>query len=147
MKGIDIEAQGFPETKIQNYLTIKKNSIKTPSLILMNPPFNIDLKTKAYIKQHYGGRPLLPEVWFMKALQLFGNKIPIIMFTPYGFRLNQTEQSKRWQKFINQKYPRITSIISLPKNVFENVLFHSEILIFNIQGLRPHYFLNEDLTN
>ena len=79
----------------------------------------------------------------MKALELFGSKVPIIMFTPYGFRLNQTEQSKRWQKFINQEYPSITSIISLPKNVFANVLFHSEILLFNIAGLKAHYFLNE----
>lgn len=143
VKGIDIEKQGFEATIEENYLKIVKGRFAKPSLVLMNPPFNIDLKTKTYIKEHYGGRPLLPEIWLMKALELFGSKVPIIMFTPYGFRLNQTEQSKRWQKFINQEYPSIKSIISLPKNVFANVLFHSEILLFNIAGLKAHYFLNE----
>src|SRR3546814_5002495 len=68
--------------------------------IIMNPPLNIDSKTKEYIKANYGGRPLLPEVWFQKALELFGTSVPIAMFTPYGFRLNQTDNSSRWKKFI-----------------------------------------------
>ena len=108
----------------------------------MNPPFNIDKKTKKYIKEHYGGRPLLPEVWLQKALELFGKKIPIVLFTPYGLRLNQTTESKRWLKFIGGEYPEISSIISLPKNIFDGILFHSEILIFNVNGIKPHYFYN-----
>lgn len=140
--GIDIENQGFPHTKVKNYLEVKKEEIdKKVSMVIMNPPFNIDGKTKTYIKEHYGGRPLLPEVWFSKTLELSGSKVPIVMFTPYGFRLNQTENSKRWLKFINKEYPPITSIISLPKDVFENILFHSEILIFNIPTLNGHYFV------
>ena len=109
----------------------------------MNPPFNIDSKTKKYIQEHYGGRPLLPEVWFSKAIELFGNDVPIVMFTPYGFRLNLTMESKRWLKFTNEEYPAITSIISLPKNLFEDILFHSEILIFNLPGLSGHYFVKD----
>lgn len=140
--GIDIEHQGFPNTKVKNYLEIQKDEIKEKiSLVIMNPPFNIDSKTKQYIKEHYGGRPLLPEVWFAKAVKLFGSEVPIVMFTPYGFRLNQTENSKRWVKFINEEYPPITSIVSLPKDVFENILFHSEVLIFNIPKLGGHYFV------
>jgi hypothetical protein len=101
--GIDIEYQGFPHTKVKNYLEVQKDEIKDKiSLVIMNPPFNIDGKTKAYIKDHHGGRPLLPEVWFSKAIELFGSRIPIVMFTPYGFRLNQTEHSKRWVKFLNE---------------------------------------------
>ncbi|OHA93598.1 MAG: N-6 DNA methylase [Candidatus Zambryskibacteria bacterium RIFCSPLOWO2_02_FULL_39_69] len=142
--GIDIEHQGFPNTKVKNYLEVRKGDIKEKiSLVIMNPPFNIDIKTKQYIKEHYGGRPLLPEVWFAKAIELFGSKVPIVMFTPYGFRLNQTEESKRWLKFITAEYPEITSIISLPKNVFENILFHSEVLIFNIPKLKGHYFVRD----
>src|SRR3546814_20567002 len=76
----------------------------------MNPPFNIDSKTKEYIKANYGGRPLLPEVWFQKAIELFGTSVPIAMFTPYGFRLNQTDKSSRWKKFIEGEYPELTSI-------------------------------------
>lgn len=140
--GIDIEYQGFPGTKVKNYLEIQKGEIKeTPALIIMNPPFNIDRKTKAYIKEHYGGRPLLPEVWFAKAVELFGFTVPIVMFTPYGFRLNQTEDSKRWMKFATGEYPPIRSIVSLPKDLFDGILFHSEILIFNVPLEHGHYFV------
>lgn len=142
VKGIDIERQGFPNTIVKNYLEVKKEDIGDKiSLVIMNPPFNIDRKTKAYIKAHHGGRPLLPEVWFQKALELWGIKIPIAMFTPYGFRLNQTEVSKRWRKFIEGQYPEITSIVSLPKDVFDGILFHSEVLIFNLPKMKGHYFV------
>lgn len=146
--GIDIENQGFPRTIVRNYLEVKKGDIKDKiSLVIMNPPFNIDSKTKQYIKENYGGRPLLPEVWFSKALELFGHDIPIVMFTPYGFRLNQSDTSKRWQKFITKEYPEITSIVSLPKDVFENILFHSEVLMFNLPQLKGHYFLENNYGN
>lgn len=138
--GVDVENQGFENTIIKNYLEIEKGEIKSPSLVIMNPPFNIDIKTKAYIKEHYGGRPLLPEVWLSKSVSLFGSSVPIVMFTPYGFRLNQSQSSKRWKLFEDGTYPEITSIISLPKDVFDGILFHSEILIFNINGLKAHYF-------
>ena len=138
--GLDIKDQGFKSTDLRDYLKIKKGEIKTPSLVIMNPPFNINNKTVDYIQKKYGKRPLLPEVWLSKAIELFGKNIPIVLFTPYGFRLNQTFASKRWQKFIKGQYPAITSIISLPKNLFNNVTFHSEILIFNIKGLNAHYF-------
>lgn len=143
--GIDIQHQGFEQTEVRNYLSCKKGELPDPSLVIINPPFNIDGKTKNYIKKHYGGRPLLPEVWLQKAIELFGIDIPIVLFTPYGLRLNQTVESKRWQRFIHREYPDITSIISLPKNIFDGILFHSEILIFNIpptkdNDVKPHYF-------
>lgn len=142
VRGVDIEDQGFPRTIVDNYLAIDKKKAGTDvALVIMNPPFNIDVKTKAYIAAHSGGRPLLPEVWLQKAIELFGTKIPIVMFTPYGFRLNQTIESKRWQKFVKKEYPDITSIVSLPKDVFEDILFHSEVLIFNLPKLKGHYFL------
>jgi len=139
--GVDIEDQGFPKTRVLNYLELAKKDFKeTISLIIMNPPFNIDGKTKDTIRRHYGGRPLLPEVWLQKAIALFGKDLPIVMFTPYGFRLNQTETSKRWRKFSSGEYPEITSIVSLPKDVFDGVLFHSEVLCFNLPKLKGHYF-------
>ena len=142
--GVDIEYQGFPKTKVENYLELKKGDIpEKVSLVIMNPPFNIDGKTKKYIKENYGGRPLLPEIWLQKAIELFGKDTPIVMFTPYGFRLNQTEKSKRWLKFVNKEYPEISSIISLPKDVFDGILFHSEILCFNLPKLKGHYFISD----
>lgn len=140
--GVDIEDQGFPNTKVLNYLELTSDEIEEDvSLVIMNPPFNIDGKTKQYIKENYGGRPLLPEVWLQKAIELFGKDMPIVMFTPYGFRLNQTEVSKRWMKFTNGEYPEITSIVSLPKDVFDGILFHSEVLCFNLPNLKGHYFV------
>src|SRR3546814_18465772 len=87
-----------------NYLEVRKSHIRQkPSLVIMNPPFNIDSKTKEYIKVNYGGRPLLPEVWFQKALALFGTSVPIAMFTPYGFRLNQTDNSSDRKSVVEGK--------------------------------------------
>lgn len=142
--GIDIEHQGFPHTIVKNYLALERHELPDKiALVLMNPPFNIDAKTKSYIREHYGGRPLLPEVWFSKAIELLGTGTPVAMFTPYGFRLNQTEHSKRWQKFVNEEYPAISGIVSLPKDVFTGILFHSEVLIFNIPLERGHYFVTQ----
>jgi len=97
-------------------------------LVLCNPPFN-------------GYAPKLgSEVWLDKILELFGKEVPIVLFTPIGFRLNLTFESGRHQKLTNGTYPEISSQIALPKNIFPKVIFHSEILIFNVKGLKNHYF-------
>ena len=141
VKGLDIEDQGFGGTIIRNYLEMDRQNIAMcPSLVLMNPPFNLDTKTKQYVRENYGGRPLLPELWLQKTIELFGKEVPMVLFTPYGFRLNQTIKSKRWKKLTDGTYPEICSIMSLPKNIFPDILFHTEILFFNIGGLKPHYF-------
>lgn len=101
-----------------------------PQLVLCNPPFN-----------GYGNK-LAPEVWLDKIIELFGKDIPIVLFVPAGFCLNLTLKSKRCLKFANGEYPPISSRITLPKNIFEGVVFHSEILIFNIPDLQPHYFFS-----
>ena len=43
--------------------------------------------------------------------------------------------------------PPITSIITLPHDAFEVVKVHSEILLFNMPRLRPHYFLPDDVLD
>jgi len=101
-----------------------------PQLVLCNPPFN------GY------GKKLGSEVWLDKIIELFGKEVPVVLFTPMGFRLNSKKKSQRWSKFIQQKYPPITSIISLPRDIFPGIEFHSEILVFNIKGLEPHYFFS-----
>src|SRR5579862_4293170 len=41
--GIDIEHQGFPRTIVKNYLEVQRGDIQDKiSLVIMNPPFNID---------------------------------------------------------------------------------------------------------
>ena len=112
------------------------------NLILCNPPF------KSY------GHKLGSEVWLDKIIELFGKEIPIVLFAPVGFApvgfcANLTLNNKRHEKFENGTYPPISSRITLPKNIFEGVVFHSEILIFNLQGLKSHYFLpkNHEQSN
>ena len=138
--GIDIEEQGYPETIIRDFISLTPGEIETPELVVANPPFNIDEKTKNLAAVHFGRRPLLPEVWLHKTVELWGPGVKLALFAPYGMRLNQTLNSRRWKSFLDGTYPAITSIISLPKDIYENVLFHSEILIFNINNLSGHYF-------
>ena len=98
-------------------------------MVIMNPPFNGGT-----------GRKFLPEIFMDKILELVDNKIPIFMICPMGFRLNQKKNSKRWIK-VRDKYPPIHTIISLPIDIFQDTLFHCEIIGFNCDQLLPHYFL------
>ncbi len=75
-----------------------------------------------------------------KTIELWGRNIPIVLFAPYGLRLNQTVNSRRWQMFVDGSYPEISTIVVLPKDIYDDVLSHSEVLIFNIDGLNGHYF-------
>ena len=102
-----------------------------PNLVLCNPPFN-----------GAPGKRLYPEVFLEKIFALFGVTTPIVMFAPMGFRLNQRRKSKRW-RWLRDCGAEITSIISLPLDTFEGVEFHVEILVFNVAGLKAHYFLPE----
>tara|TARA_R110002126_G_scaffold18542_2_gene70842 strand:- start:776 stop:1315 length:540 start_codon:yes stop_codon:yes gene_type:complete len=108
---------------------LKENNKIEADLCIMNPPFNIGT-----------GRKLAVEVFMDKVLELVNNNIPIIMIAPMGFRLNQKKNSKRWIK-IKNSYPEITTIISLPLDTFDKTLYHSEIVCFNTDFLKPHYFI------
>lgn len=103
-----------------------------PDLIIVNPPFN-----------SASGRKLYPEVFLRKIHELFGNKIPVIMIVPMGMRLNQRLKSSRW-KYIRDNW-KINSIISLPIDIFDDVLFHAEILCFNVSGMEPCYFIPDEI--
>lgn len=98
-------------------------------LCVCNPPFNLGI-----------GRQLGSEVFLRHILKTCGN-ISIVLFVPMGFRLNQRKQSKRW-RWLRDCSAKITSIMSLPLDCFENVEFHSEVLFFNAPHLQPHYFID-----
>ena len=110
---------------------LKETSKIDCDFCIMNPPFNVGGK----------GRKLAVEVFMDKVLELVDNNIPILLITPMGFRLNQRINSTRWKK-IRDEYPPISTIISLPLDIFEDTLFHSEIIGFNTDKLKPHYFLD-----
>lgn len=142
--GHDIFDQGFEDTKIQNYITSSREDYDfTPDLVVINPPFNSDEQMrKASKEMGMGSRPLMPELFLEKTIQLFGKNIPIVLFTPYGLRLNSTRTGKRMLKFADDVFPDITSIISLPRDAYQNVVFHSEILIFNTENIKAHYVVD-----
>ena len=106
--------------------------------VICNPPFNNDTESK-YNKK------LLPELFARKVFELYGYGTPLILFAPMGMRLNQRIKSKRY-RWLRDCKAQISSIISLPLDIFPNVEFHNEILIFNMPNgyLKPHYFLPEE---
>jgi type I restriction enzyme M protein len=103
-----------------------------PDLVLCNPPFNGAPKKQLY-----------PEVFLKRIFELFGTKTPVVLFVPMGFLLNQRRKSKRW-RWLRDCGAELTSIVSLPLDIFEDVEFHSEIVIFNVEQIKPHYFLPEE---
>ena len=104
----------------------------TPDLVLCNPPFN-----------GAPGKRLYPEVFLAHVFKLLGPTMPTVMFMPMGFRLNQRRRSTRW-RWLRDCGAKITSIIALPLDTFPGVEFHAEILVFNVAGIQPHYFLPEE---
>lgn len=129
--GIDIDPHSQADAQVDFFTCYPDMWSDEVDLIICNPPFN------GY------GQQLASEVWLDKIIELFGKEIPLVLFVPMGFRLNGKKQGKRWTKFTNNSYPPISSIISLPPNIFPEVEFHSEILIFNLPNLQPHYFYHE----
>jgi hypothetical protein len=114
------------------YEDIRVGEIPKPDLVLMNPPFNQGT-----------GRKLYPELFLQKTFELFGVYCPVVVFTPMGLLKNQRKSSKRW-RWLRDCGAELTSIISLPLDIFPGVLFHSEILIFNVDHLAAHYFLPDE---
>ena len=117
--------------KIQ-YGTGEVVDMRPPDLVLCNPPFN-----------GAEGRQLYPEVFLRRIFDLFGATVPTVLVCPMGLRLNQKKSSKRW-RWLRDCGAKITSIVSLPTNTFPGVDFHTEILIFNVDGILPHYWLPEE---
>jgi hypothetical protein len=100
--------------------------------VLFNPPFNTG-----------GSKKLICERFLEHTFKLIKDKnIPVMMFAPMGFRLNQHCYSKRWKK-LRDNYPDITTIISLPLDIYTGIDFHNEIVCWNTDKLKAHYFLPE----
>jgi type I restriction enzyme M protein len=130
--GIDIvDRKPACQRLIQGRFEDQERVTPCPDLVLCNPPFN-----------GAAGKQLYPEVFLRHAFKLFGETVPVVLFTPMGFRLNQRRKSARW-RWLRDTRANLTSIVSLPLDTFPGVEFHAEILIFNIKGIRPHYFLPE----
>lgn len=132
--GVDIESnRGGADLFIQYPFDIFSTwEHPVPDLILCNPPFN-------------GGETQMmwPERFLRTMVSLFGRDMPIVLFCPHGFRLNQRGTSKRllWMRDYG---PKISSVITLPIDTFPETLIASEVLIFNVSGLDPHYWYSPE---
>ena len=120
------ETVGFDIKNGQDFLTMTEK-IRC-DLVVCNPPFNLGV-----------GKMLGSEVFLRKIIELCG-VVPTVLFCPMGFRLNQRTKSARWHWLRDSCPSKITSIMSLPLDVFDGVEFHSEIIFFNAPGLPPHFF-------
>jgi type I restriction enzyme M protein len=100
-------------------------------LVLCNPPFNQEQDSPAVYK---------PEQFLRRIVEVVLPKTPIALIVPMGMRLNQNKGSKRW-RWLRDRAPAISSIVSLPRDIFGSVDFHCEVLLFNMPRLKPHYFL------
>lgn len=103
---------------IDDFLTWQP-PLDAPSLTISNPPYNHSDKSR----KKYGRDSLLPELFAAKVFELFGNEAPLILFTPMGLRLNTrsytAKQGDRYRR-IRDDFGKITSIISLPLDIFPN---------------------------
>jgi type I restriction enzyme M protein len=138
--GCDIEEQSkdnadyfchgkFEDLTLEDYMY---NFPGVPDLIVVNPPFNSAT-----------GRKLYPEVFLRKIDEVFGTEIPVIMICPMGMTLNQRLKSARW-KYIRNNW-KLTTYIPLPIDVFDNVLFHAQILCFNIPLMPACLWIPEEI--
>lgn len=132
--GVDVEDQDA-DLEIflrDDFLSLEEWVAREPDVILCNPPFS---RTPDRRRMH-------PELFLRKCCTLFGYHTPMAFFVPIGFRLNQHIVSSRY-RWIRDSGLRISSIVALPVDLFPGVKFFSEIVLFNVDGLDPHYFLPE----
>ena len=134
--GADIEEEAKNVCDIFFLQNIKQSNIPThikPDLIIMNPPFNGNGKGKNNL--------LYPHLFLKTMFDRFGEDIPIIMITGDNFLNNNTKYSKRLQYISNGKF-NITSIMTLPLDIFEGVKFNTQVLFFNMPKLKPYYIFD-----
>jgi len=120
-------------------ITKGKDFFKCPDrvdcdLVLCNPPFSGD---------HGNGRKNLVPLFLQRILEVVPSKTPIVLFTPMTFRLGLSTTAARLL-WLRDECPPITSIVSLPRNIFPGVEYHCEIVMFNMRRLLSHYFLPDE---
>jgi len=121
----------------KDFFDAKKEDCQDVDLVLVNPPFNNDVKHK---------RTFLPEEFLRKIIEVVPTNTPIVMIVPAGFRQNVRKRSKR---LLFLSTLEISSIASLPLDIFEDgeVLFHTEILFIGtgyFSKLKSHYTYHQN---
>lgn len=109
-----------------DFLTSKVCSFKS-DLILCNPPFSGSTSNLAFA--------------FFRRIQELWEGVPLVFIAPMTFRLNNNNLDSTRYAWLRDHGPQIKSIIALPRDIFPGVSVHTEILIYNIDGLEPHYYM------
>ena len=139
--GIDIKDQGFMNCEILDYLLIEKWERDVPSIVMIHPPFSDNKSKEKYVSlglyKHYME---CTEKFLYKTIKLFSKNIPIVFFVPFSFRLHYRFKNNIKMDNSGADFPDITSIVSLPINIFNDYFIYAEILIYNINNLKPHYY-------
>lgn len=102
-------------------------------LVICNPPFNNDGSSNS--------RKLLPEVFLKHILAVIPDGTPIVFITPHGLRHNVRKISPRLEFLTTLN---ISSILTLPLDVFDGVQFHTEVLFLNMPRLKSHYTYHQN---
>lgn len=119
-------------------ITDEKDFFQSPEwidvdLALCNPPFN----------DTSGSNRFLPLLFLQRIVKIIPAGTPIAFIAPLTMRIDQAARSERWH-WLRDCCPPISSIISLPYDVFPGVKVHTEVLLYNMPKLRPHYFLSDE---
>jgi hypothetical protein len=121
----------FEATKGKDFFQCP-DSIKS-DLVLCNPPWSGGGKTAK--------SPV--SMFLERILEVVPKRTPIVLIAHWSFRMDQDKKSSRW-KWLRDECPPISSIITLPHDIWADAKVHSEILLFNMRKLRPHYFLPDE---
>ncbi|WP_028880794.1 H-NS histone family protein [Terasakiella pusilla] len=115
------------EFEIQNGTNFFNQHKKLPKvdLVLMNPPYVSGDRTT-----------FMPEKFLRHVLDIVPEGTPIVAVMPFNFRLNCRKNSQRL-RFLNEL--NITSVITLPFNIFQDTLYSTEIICLNLPQLKSHY--------
>lgn len=102
-------------------------------LVLCNPPWS------------GGGKSAKSPIalFLERILQVVPKGTPIALIAHWSFRMDQDRGSTRW-RWLRDECPAITGIITLPHDIWSDAKVHSEILLFNLPKLKPHYFLPDE---
>ncbi len=128
----NVEVLSYEIKEGSDFFDCTIDDCKGIDLVICNPPFN----------GHKSKRKLFPEEFLKHILDVVPPETPIVFITPHGLRHNVRKVSKRlqWLTTLN-----INSLISLPLDVFPEVLVHCEILIMNMPKIsKSHYAYHPD---
>ena len=138
--GNDIDKKGLYDHV--DYCTFKQNynikdfkmpSLIKPDFIIMNPPFNGNGKGRKNL--------LYPHLFLKTMFEKYGEDIPLVMITGDNFLNNNGVSSDRLKYIADGKFA-ITSVMTLPVDIFPNVKFNTQVLFFNMPKLDPHYIFD-----